>query len=58
MGEFEAVKSLDGTLLEGDLPVAKMKLLDAWMELHKDELSANWELLSNGEKHFRINPLQ
>jgi hypothetical protein len=35
-----------------------MKLVDAWMELHQDELAANWELLSNGEKHFRINPLQ
>jgi len=35
-----------------------MKLLEAWMEIHKDELMADWELLSSGEQHFRIDPLK
>lgn len=37
----EAVLALDGSLLEGSLPSGKLKLLLAWMEIHKDELEAN-----------------
>ena len=35
-----------------------MKLPDAWMEIHHDELEANWTLLSRGEQFFRIDPLK
>ena len=38
----EVVVALDGTVLEGKLPKSQMKLLDAWMEIHKDDLAANW----------------
>ncbi len=30
----EVVVTLDGEILEGEIPKAKMKLLDAWMEIH------------------------
>ena len=36
----------------------KMKLLEAWIEIHRDDLEANWKLLSNGEQFFRIDPLR
>ncbi len=29
------------TEIEGSLPTSKMKLLEAWIELHKDELIAD-----------------
>ncbi len=54
----EVVMSLDGTVIEGDIPKNKMKLLVAWIEIHKDELQANWTLLSSGEQFFRIDPLK
>ena len=54
----EVVVALDGSILEGGIPKAKMKLLDAWMEIHRDDLEANWKLLSNGEQFFRIDPLR
>ena len=54
----EVVVALDGTVLEGALPKAKMKLLDAWMEIHRDDVEANWNLLSKGEQFFRIDPLK
>lgn len=54
----ELVIALDGTVLEGEIPRGKMKLLDAWMEIHREELEANWTLLSNGEQFFRIDPLK
>jgi hypothetical protein len=52
------VVSLDGEILEGAIAPAKMKLLAAWMEIHKDDLEANWKLLSNGEQVFKIEPLK
>ena len=54
----EVVVALDGTVLEGGIPRSKMKLLEAWMEIHHDELEANWKLLSAGERFYRIEPLQ
>ena len=48
----------DGFILEGELPANKVRLVEAWIELHKDELYADWELLSKGEQHFRISPLK
>ena len=33
-------------------------LVQAWVELHRDDLFADWELAVNGEEPFRIAPLQ
>ena len=57
--EEEAVISiLDGQLLEGMLKTNKMKLVQAWMEIHYDELIADWELAKAGETIFKIDPLK
>ena len=58
-GEFEAVYGIyEGNLLEGELPRTKHKLVMAWIEIHKEELIANWELAVNGTEIFRIEPLK
>lgn len=54
----EVVVSIDGIVLEGSMPNGKMKLLQAWIELHREELYANWELLSAGDPYFKIEPLR
>ncbi len=54
----EIVMAFDGTVLEGTFPKNKLKLLEAWVEIHKDDIEANWRLLSDGEQHFRIDPLK
>ena len=54
----EIVMALDGTILEGSFPKNKLKLLEAWVVIHHDDLEANWKLLSNGEQFFRIDPLK
>jgi hypothetical protein len=57
--EQEVVLSIpNGDVLEGELKGSKMKLVQAWIEIHHDELMANWELASNGEQVFRIDPLK
>ena len=57
-GEEESVFSLDGELIEGTISVSKKKLVEAWIEIHKEELSANWKLLDEGEQSFKIEPLK
>jgi hypothetical protein len=54
----EIVVALNGEVLEGSIPIGKKKLLEAWMEIHREDLEANWKLLSNGEQFFRIDPLK
>ena len=54
----EVVADLCGNIVEGELPKGKMKLLLAWMEIHREELEANWKLLCDGETAFKIEPLK
>ncbi len=56
--DFEAVISLDGLVLSGDLPTKKLKLVLAWLEIHNEDLLANWKLLSEGKEYFKIDPLR
>ena len=48
----------DGALLEGTLRPNKMRLVLAWIEIHRDELMADWELASQGQTIFQIDPLK
>ena len=48
----------DGRLLAGELPPRQTKLIVAWIELHREELFADWEIVLSGEEPFRIAPLQ
>ena len=44
----------DDRMLAGDLPLKQLLLAQAWVELHRDDLFANWVLAANGEEPFRI----
>lgn len=48
----------DGELLDGSLPGKQMKLLQAWVAIHQDELMADWQLASEGQTPFKIDPLR
>ena len=48
----------DGEVLEGSIPKAKVKLLQAWIEIHKDELIADWQLAVSGQPPYKIEPLR
>ncbi|MSR64435.1 MAG: DUF4160 domain-containing protein [Verrucomicrobiae bacterium] len=57
--EHEAVLSIpEGKVLDGSLPANKMKLVQAWMEIHREELLADWQLAVNGAAVFKIQPLR
>ncbi len=57
-GDDEAVFDLDGNLIEGSLPSKKARMVQTWIDIHCEDLKANWKLLSNGEQYFKIPPLQ
>ena len=58
-GEREAVYQIpEGNLLEGNIPGNKEKLLLAWIEIHREELMANWDLAVSGNRIFVIDPLK
>ena len=48
----------NGEVLEGKLPSKKLKILQAWIAIHEDELMADWELAVNGENPYKIEPLR
>lgn len=48
----------DGEILEGNIPNSKIKLVQAWIELHKDELMADWDLAVSGQQLYKIDPLR
>ena len=57
-GDEVVVSIPDGEVLSGNINKSKMKLLSAWMEIHKDELIADWELAVSGELPYKIEPLR
>ena len=57
--EFNAVVSIpNGKMLAGDFPNDKLKLVIAWIEIHKDELMADWKLAVTGNPVFKIEALK
>lgn len=56
--EEAVISIIDGQLLEGNLKANKMKLVLAWIEIHNDELIADWQLAISGETIFKIDPLK
>lgn len=58
-GEYEASIAIEsGKVLAGNLPKPKMKLVQAWIEIHKEDLLADWKLAVTGEHVFKIDPLK
>ena len=56
--EDVAIYSLDPLeLIGGNLPTRQRRLVEAWAELHRDELAVNWKLLQEGRRPFAIKPL-
>lgn len=45
-------------MIEGNIPKKQKKLVEAWAELHQEELMADWNLAINGENPFKIDPLK
>ena len=56
-GQFAVYSIQDGSVLAGELPSKKHKLVVAWIEIHQEDLMADWELVVVGKKPFPIRGL-
>lgn len=48
---------IDGEILAGQLPRKQLRLVQAWIELRRDELLADWDLSVSNEHPYKIAPL-
>lgn len=56
--EYKAIVAiLEGNVMKGYLPGRQMKMVLAWVEIHRDELMQNWELCHEGLEPKWIQPL-
>jgi hypothetical protein len=45
-------------LIAGSLPRRQRRLVEAWAELHQQELMADWQILQQGRSPTAIEPLK
>ncbi|MGL6226355.1 MAG: DUF4160 domain-containing protein [Thermoguttaceae bacterium] len=57
-GEEAVFEIPTGTVLAGKIPRGKKRLVQAWIEIHKDELVQNWELALHLRPTFSVDPLR
>lgn len=54
-----AIYGIDSVdLIAGSLPRPQQRFVEAWAELHREELLSNWERLQEGRLPARIEPLR
>jgi hypothetical protein len=60
--EYQGMESVisipNGDIIVGEIATNKMKLLQAWIEIHREELMADWAIAVKGGEIFRIDPLR
>ena len=57
-GEYEAAFDFNGNIIEGEFPPKKAKMVSVWIDIHIEELEANWKLARSQRDLFRIEPLK
>ena len=45
-------------LMEGSMPRRQVRLVEAWAELHQEELTRDWQRLQAGQRPLPIEPLK
>ena len=61
MSVIRAVRRIgipDGEVIAGEIPGKQLKMVQAWVAIHTEELMVDWDLAVNGDEPFRIAPLQ
>jgi hypothetical protein len=56
--EKASVNILTAEVMDGYLPIRQFRFVQAWIEIHREELLANWTLCQNGKSPFKIDPLK
>jgi len=57
--EYDVVISIpEGDVLKGEMPNNKLKLIKALVEIHQEDLMADWKLAVEGQQPYKIEPLR
>ena len=48
----------EGQLQNGEIPLKQTRIVQAWIEIHQEELRADWKLCQNKEQPFKIEPIR
>lgn len=56
--EFEMSMTLDGKILDGNIPNKQKKIVEAWRVMHEDELKAAWYAYNNDGEIVKIKGLE
>lgn len=57
-GDRATLEIATGDVLAGSLPRPQVRLVQAWVELHRAELQAIWAALTTGQATWKIDPLK
>ena len=57
-GDFIAIITIHKEIVKGEMPARILKLVLTWIDLHRDELLANWENAQKGLKLNKVEPLK
>lgn len=57
-GEYEITVEIDSGVINGRFPRRALRLVFEWLELHKNELMENWQLVEEKKPLKKIAPLE
>lgn len=56
--EHRCVFDFNGNILSGNIPNKQKKMIEAWIEMRKEDLFTLWNMLQNENNGFTIEPLK
>lgn len=57
-GDYQITVDVETEVVHGDFPKRALRLVLEWLDLHKDELIEDWNLVHSGRPAKRIAPLE
>lgn len=57
-GEYQITVDIQNGIVHGDFPKRALRHVLEWLDLHKDELLEDWNLVQAGEPANKITPLE
>jgi hypothetical protein len=57
-GKKAAFSIPDGKIIAGKLPPKKARMVQVWIDIHKEDLMTVWNMAVRKENIFRIEPLR
>ncbi|MCM1317375.1 MAG: DUF4160 domain-containing protein [Bacteroides sp.] len=55
--DFRAIIDISNGTIKGNLPRRVVSLVYEWLDLHKNELMRNWQLMLDNQQPVQIKPL-